>query len=52
MNEEVPLQGDQVPNGGEGNEVPVVPPDMNSGETREDLLAFSLTHNNSCEYGY
>ena len=34
-------QGDQVPIGGQGNEVKVVPPKMTNGEIREALLAIS-----------
>ena len=44
---QVPHQGDQVPIGGEGNEVLVVPVDMNNGEIREALLALAramITH--------
>ena len=44
VNEEIPpqvekvSQGDQVPNVGGGNEVPMVPPEINNGEIREALL--------------
>ncbi|TMX03945.1 hypothetical protein EJD97_012851 [Solanum chilense] len=38
--EEIP-QGDQIPIGGEGNEVPAVPPDMTKGEIREDILTLT-----------
>ena len=34
-------QGDQVPIGGEGNEVPVVPPHMTKGEIRENILTLT-----------
>ena len=34
-------QGNEVPVGGEGNDVPVVPPDMTNGEIRETLLALA-----------
>ena len=33
--------GDQVPIGGEGNKVLVVPPDMTNGEIKESLLALA-----------
>ena len=37
----IPPKGVQVPIGGEGNEVPVVPTEMINGEIREALLTLS-----------
>ena len=51
VNDEIPPRGIQVPIGGEGNEVPVVPPNMTNDEIREALLAlaqFIATHVNRC----
>ena len=41
VNEEVPPQNDQVPIGGEGNDVPVVPLDITNGEIIKVLLALA-----------
>ena len=35
---QVPPQGDQVPIGDEGNDIPLVPPDITNGDIREALL--------------
>ena len=34
-------QGDQVPIGGQGNDVPVVPPEMTNGEIRKALITLA-----------
>ncbi|TMW86814.1 hypothetical protein EJD97_020854 [Solanum chilense] len=35
------LQGDQVPIGGQGNDVPVVPPELSNSDIREALYALA-----------
>ena len=48
--EQVP-QGDQVPIGGQGKEVSMVPPEMTNGEIREALLAIARVLNTHVNMG-